>query len=119
VAEWIAYYLLDLYVTGSNPGGESFPTLISLNYSLTVTQANEANRPFGVDKLATAGADRGQSLFAYHPILSTLGYNFKTVVNFQDEGKLWYYFLALFNLEEMCPYNLSKTSASAGTMNLE
>jgi len=40
VAEWIAYYLLDLYVTGSNPGAESFSTLIALNYSLTFTQAN-------------------------------------------------------------------------------
>jgi len=39
VAEWIAYYLLDLYVTGSNPGGESFSTLTALNYSLTITQA--------------------------------------------------------------------------------
>jgi len=95
VAEWIAYYLLDLYVTGSNPGGESFPTLIVLNYSLIITQANY--------KLATARADRGQSLFAYNQILSTLGHNFKTVVNFLDEGKLWYHFLALFNLEEMCP----------------
>jgi len=37
---WIEYYLLYLYVTGSNPGGESFPTLIALNYSLTITQAN-------------------------------------------------------------------------------
>jgi len=92
-----------LYVTVSNPGGESFPALIALNYSLTITQANKANRPFGVDKLATtAGADRGQSLFAYNPILSSLGYNFKTVVNFLDEEKWWYHFLAYFNLEEMC-----------------
>jgi len=88
VAEWIAYYLLDLYVTGSSPGGESFPTLIALNYSLTITEANYANRPFGVDKVATSRAYRSQRLFAYKPIHSTLGYNFKTVVNFQDEGNL-------------------------------
>jgi len=78
--------LLDLYVTGSNPGGESFLTLIALNFSLTITQANKAKRPFGVNKLAKAGAE-GQSPFAYIPILSTLGYNFKTVVNFLNEGK--------------------------------
>jgi len=36
----------------------------------------------------TAGGDCGQSLFAYNPILSTLSYNFKTVVHFLDEGKL-------------------------------
>jgi len=93
-----------LYVTGSNHGGESFTALIALKYSLPITLANEANRPFEVNKLATtAGADRGQSLFAHNPILSTLGYYFKTVVNCLDEGKLWYHFLALFNLEEMCP----------------
>jgi len=40
LVEWIAYHLLHLYVAGSNPGGETFPTLIDLNYSLTITQAN-------------------------------------------------------------------------------
>jgi len=25
------------------------------------------------------------------------------VVDFLDDGKLWYHFLALFNLEEICP----------------
>jgi len=40
VAEWIAYHLLDLQVVGSNPGGDIFPVLIALNYSLTITQAN-------------------------------------------------------------------------------
>jgi len=40
VAEWIAYHLLDLKVAGSNSGGDIFPTLITLNYSLTITQAN-------------------------------------------------------------------------------
>jgi len=95
VAEWTAYHLLDLSVAGSNPRGETFPTVIALNYSLTISQANEANRPFGVHKLATVGAV-GQSPFACSPILSTLGYNFKTVVNVLDEGKFWYHFLALF-----------------------
>jgi len=37
------------------------------------------------------------------PIVSTLGYNFDTVVNCRDEGKLWYHFLALFNLHATCP----------------
>jgi len=36
VAEWIAYHFMDLSVAGSNPGGEIFPTLITLNYSLTI-----------------------------------------------------------------------------------
>jgi len=76
VAEWIAYHLLDLSVADSNTGGETCPTLyiIALNYSLIITQVNQANRPLGVDKLATAGAYRDQSPFAYGPILSTLGY---------------------------------------------
>jgi len=26
VAEWIAYHLLDLYIAGSNSGGDTFPT---------------------------------------------------------------------------------------------
>jgi len=77
--------------------------LIALNYLLIITQDNLATRSLGVYKLATAGADRGQSRFAYSLILSTLGYNFKTAVNFLDEGKLWYHFLALFNLEGTCP----------------
>jgi len=42
----------------------------------------------GVDKIPKAGAE-GQNPFVYSPILSTLGYNFKTVVNFLDEGKFW------------------------------
>jgi len=74
VAEWLANHQLDLLVAGSNIGGETFPTLITLNYSLIVSQANQANRPLGFDKLATAGAQRGQSSFAYSPILPTLGY---------------------------------------------
>jgi len=103
VAKWIAYHLLDLYIAGSNPGGKTFPTLIALNYSLTITPVT---KPIRVDKLATAGADRpdrGQSPFAYSPILTILGYNFQTVVHFLDEGKLWYHFHALFNLERTCP----------------
>jgi len=46
-----------VYVAGSNPGVETFPTLIALNYTLTITQANKANRPFGLDTLTTAGAE--------------------------------------------------------------
>jgi len=34
---------------------------------------------------------------------STLGYNFKTVVNFLEEGTFWYQYLVLFNLQETCP----------------
>jgi len=49
--------------------------------------------------MATAGADWGQSPFAYSPIFSNLGNNFKTAINFLDEGKLWYNFIAFFNLE--------------------
>jgi len=37
------------------------------------------------------------------------------MVNFLDEGKFWYYFLALFNLEETNP-NLLKSSVSAATL---
>jgi len=40
VAQWIAYHLLDLLVAGSNTGDETFLTLIALNYSLIITQAN-------------------------------------------------------------------------------
>jgi len=104
VAEWI-YYLPYMHIAGSNPGGDNFPTLIALNYSLTIAKPNYANRPFVVDKLAPAEAE-GQSPFVYtfgaSPIVSTLGYNFKTVIHI-DEVKFWYHFLALFSLEETCP----------------
>jgi len=44
-----------------------------------------------------------KNLNVYSQILFTLGYNFKTVVHFLDEGKFWYHFLALFNIEGTCP----------------
>jgi len=31
VAEWLAYRLLDLYVAGSNPGGDTFRRVITLS----------------------------------------------------------------------------------------
>jgi len=86
--------------------------LFTHNYSGQISQLS-----FRVDKLATVGAE-SQSPFAYSPIQSTLSYNFKILVHFLDEGKFWYHFLALSNLKERAP-NLSKTSASAGTMNHE
>jgi len=33
------------------------------------------------------------------PIVITLGYNFTKVIHFLGEGKFWYHFLALLNLE--------------------
>jgi len=52
VAEWlkdIAYHHIDLKVAVSNPGGDIFLTIITLNYSIKITQANLANRHLVVE----------------------------------------------------------------------
>jgi len=65
--------------------------LFTHNYSGQLSQSSFRGRQI------TYSQSWGQSPFAYSQILSTVGYKFKSVVNFLDEGKFWYYYLVLFN----------------------
>jgi len=79
-------------------------------WSTTTAQSHSAPQDmFGLIsplKLANSGAE-GQSPFAYSQILSTLGYNFKTVITFLDEGKCWYHCL----IKEVRAPNFSRLRA--------